>query len=124
MATYYSKDHEWITVNGSEGVMGITAYAAQQLGDVVYVDLPAAGKAVKQHEVLCAIESVKAASDIYSPLAGTVTAVNDQLTATPELVNQSAEKDAWIAKMSLSNPAEVSSLMDRAAYDKYVAGLK
>ena len=124
MATFYSKEHEWITVNGSEGVMGITAYAAQQLGDVVYVDLPAAGKAVKQHEVLCAIESVKAASDIYAPLAGTVAAVNDKLTAAPELVNQSAEADAWIAKLTLANPGEVSSLMDRAAYDAYVAGLK
>jgi len=91
MATYYSKDHEWITVNGAEGVMGITAYAAQQLGDVVYVDLPAAGKSVKQHEVLCAIESVKAASDIYAPLSGSVTAVNDKLATAPELVNQSAE---------------------------------
>ncbi|HNW91286.1 MAG TPA: glycine cleavage system protein GcvH [bacterium] len=124
MATYYSKDHEWITVNGAEGVMGITAYAAQQLGDVVYVDLPAAGKSVKQHEVLCAIESVKAASDIYAPLSGSVTAVNDKLATAPELVNQSAEQEAWIATLTLSNPAEVSALMDRAAYDTYVAGLK
>lgn len=124
MGTYYSKDHEWITVAGSEGTMGITAYAAQQLGDVVYVDLPAAGKSVKQHEVLCAIESVKAASDIFAPLAGTVTAVNDRLSAAPELVNQSAEQEAWIAKLTLANPAEVSSLMDRTAYDAYVAGLK
>lgn len=123
MATYYSKDHEWITVNGSEGVMGITAYAAQQLGDVVYVDLPEAGKAAKQHTVLCAIESVKAASDIFAPLSGTVTAVNDKLVASPELVNQSAEQDAWIAKLQLADPAEVSALMDRAAYDAYVAGL-
>ena len=124
MSTYYSQDHEWITVASTEGTMGITAYAAQQLGDVVYVDLPAAGKSVKQHEVLCAIESVKAASDIFAPLAGTVTAVNDRLSAAPELVNQSAEQEAWIAKLTLANPAEVSSLMDRAAYDAYVAGLK
>lgn len=124
MGTYYSKDHEWITVDGSEGVMGITAYAAQQLGDVVYVDLPEAGKEAKQHTVLCAIESVKAASDIYAPLSGTVSAVNDKLSSNPELVNQSAEQDAWIAKLQLSDPAEVSGLMDRAAYDAYVAGLK
>jgi glycine cleavage system H protein len=124
MTTYYSKDHEWITVNGSEGVMGITAYAAQQLGDVVYVDLPEAGKEAKQHTVLCAIESVKAASDIYAPLSGTVTAVNDKLSSNPELVNQSAEQDAWIARLQLADPAEVSALMDRVAYDAYVGGLK
>jgi glycine cleavage system H protein len=119
----YTKDHEWIDVSGASATIGITHYAQQQLGDVVFVDLPAAGKIVAAHGEAAVVESVKAASDVFSPVAGTISAVNDALSADPSLVNSAAETDGWFFKLELADTSELDSLMDRAAYDAFLAGL-
>jgi glycine cleavage system H protein len=124
MTTYYTKEHEWVKVKDGKGSVGITEYAAHQLGDVTFVELPAVGKSVKQFDAVAAIESVKAASDIYSPVSGTVTQVNELLNDRPELVNESAEDAAWIAMLDIADEAEFEKLMDRAAYEEYVRGLE
>jgi glycine cleavage system H protein len=121
--TYYTKEHEWVRIDGGVATVGITAYAAQHLGDVTFVELPAVGKTVKQFEVLCAIESVKAASDIYAPVSGTVLSVNEELNSRPELVNESPEDAAWMATLEPADLSETSKLMDRAQYDEYQKGL-
>lgn len=123
MTVKYTKDHEWVNVEGTSATVGITAYAADQLGDVVFVELPAIGKTVSQGGEMAVVESVKAASDVYAPVSGTVSAVNDALSDTPEAVNAGAEGDGWFAKLTLNNPAELDSLMDRAAYDAFLASL-
>jgi len=121
--TYYTREHEWVRIDGDVATVGITAYAAQHLGDVTFVELPAVGKTVKQFEVLCAIESVKAASDIYAPVSGTVLSVNEELNSRPELVNESPEDAAWMATLEPADLSETSKLMDRAQYDEYQKGL-
>jgi glycine cleavage system H protein len=121
--TFYTKEHEWVKIDGDIAAVGITAYAAQHLGDITFVELPAVGKTVKQFEALCAIESVKAASDIYAPLSGTVLSVNEELNARPELVNESPEDAAWMATMKPADVAETSKLMNREQYDEYQKGL-
>jgi glycine cleavage system H protein len=121
--TYYSKEHEWVRVEGNIATVGITEYAAHQLGDVTFVELPTTGKTVKQFQILCAIESVKAASDIYAPLSGKVVSVNEALENTPEIVNESAEEAAWMACLEMSDPPEVVNLMNREQYDDYLKGL-
>ena len=123
MSTRFTKDHEWIRVEGEEGVMGITAYAAEQLGDVVFVETPEAGKVVKQGEGLAVVESVKAASDVYAPVSGEVIEGNGELADAPETVNALPESGGWFAKIKLSNPAEVDALMDRDAYEAFLATL-
>jgi glycine cleavage system H protein len=123
MPRYFTQDHEWIDVDGTTGTVGITDYAQSQLGDITYVDLPAAGQAVKKGEAPCVVDSVKAASDVYSPVSGTVSAVNAALEGEPELVNTDAEESGWLFRVELSDPGELDGLMDRAAYDEYVAGL-
>ena len=123
MSRYFTKDHEWIDVSGEEGTVGITDYAQSQLGDITYVDLPPPGSAVKQGEAPCVVDSVKAASDVYSPVSGTVSAVNGELEGAPELVNSDAEGGGWLFRVKLSDPGELAALMDKAAYDAYVAGL-
>lgn len=123
MAIYYTKEHEWVKVEGNVATVGITDFAAHQLGDITFVELPKTGKSVKQFEVLCAIESVKAASDIYAPLSGKVMSVNEALETTPEIVNESAEEAAWMACLEMDDPAEVGKLMTRAQYDEYLKGL-
>ena len=123
MATYYTEDHEWISVEGDTGTVGITAYAAGQLGDVVYVELPDVGKALAKGDDFAVVESVKAASDVYAPVAGTVAAANDALADAPETVNEDAEGKGWFMKITLANPGEVEGLMDKAAYDKFCEGL-
>jgi len=122
--TYYSKEHEWVKVEGGIATMGITDYAAQQLGDVTYVELPRVGKSVKQFEALCSIESVKAASDIFAPVSGKVIEVNDALEETPEIVNESAEEKAWMARIEMADDGELAKLMGRSEYDDYVGGLE
>lgn len=119
----YSKDHEWVSVSGDEGTVGITDYAQSQLGDVVFVELPEAGRKVEQGKEAAVVESVKAASEIYAPVSGTVTAANEKLNETPALVNESAEKDGWFFKLKIADKTELAGLMDRAAYDAYVKGL-
>jgi glycine cleavage system H protein len=123
MSRYFTKDHEWIDVSGEEGTVGITDYAQSQLGDITYVELPAAGQAVKAGEAVSVVDSVKAASDAYSPVSGTVTAINTDLDSAPELVNSDAEGAGWLFRLNLADSGELGALMDRAAYDAYVAGL-
>ena len=115
----YTKDDEWIRVRGDEGEIGITDYAQDHLSDIVYVELPEVGREVKAHDSIGTIESVKAAADIYAPISGTVTAVNESLLDSPELVNQDPYGKAWMIHMKLSNPKELDGLMDAAAYQKY-----
>jgi len=120
---YYTKEHEWVKIDGSVATVGISDYAAHQLGDITFVELPKLGKTVKQFEVLCAIESVKAASDIYAPVSGSVLSVNETLNTRPEIVNESPEEAAWMATMKMTDPSEVAKLMSREQYDEYRKGL-
>ena len=123
MSRYFTKDHEWIEVEGEEGTVGITDYAQGQLGDITYVELPAQGQDVKQGDSVSVVDSVKAASDIYTPASGTVCAVNGELEGAPELVTSDADGAGWLFRLKLADPAELAALMDEAAYDAYVAGL-
>ena len=119
----YSMDHEYIRVEGGEGVVGISDYAQQQLGDVVFAETPPVGKALKKGDPAAVVESVKAASDVYAPLDGEVTAVNDALGSNPETVNQSPEADGWFAKVKIADKAAVDALMDRDAYEAFLRTL-
>jgi len=120
---YFTKEHEWIKVEGASGKVGISEHAAHELGDITFVELPKIGKSVKQFEVLAAIESVKAASDIFSPISGKVTAVNGDLDAAPEMVNESAEEKAWMAEIEISDAAELKNLMNQDQYNEYLKTL-
>ncbi len=122
MTTKYSKDHEWVIVDNGVATIGITNHAQEQLGDVVFVELPAIGKKVEQNGEAAVVESVKAASEVYAPVSGEGVDVNKELEGDPALVNRSAEGEAWFMKVKLSNPAELDGLMDKAAYDKFVEG--
>ena len=123
MSVKFSKDHEWVSVAGNIATIGITNHAQEQLGDVVFVELPAIGKKVSKGGDAAVVESVKAASEVYAPVTGEVVDVNKELESDPALVNRGAEGDGWFMKVKLSNPAELSELMDKAAYDKFVASL-
>jgi glycine cleavage system H protein len=123
-ATYFTKDHEWIRIEGLEGTVGITDYAQKQLGDIVYVELPETGKKLTQGAEAAVVESVKAASEVYSPVGGTVSAVNDQLTDAPALVNESAGDRGWFFRIDLADAGQLDGLMDQAAYDEYLNGLE
>jgi glycine cleavage system H protein len=118
----FSKDHEWVRVEGDIATIGITVHAQDQLGDVVFVEVPEVGRKVAAAEAVAVVESVKAASDVYSPVTGEVIEANADLAASPGLVNEDAEGKAWFFKVRLSNPAELDALMDRAGYDAFVAG--
>lgn len=124
MAKFFTKEHEWVEIDGTQATVGISKHAAHELGDITYVELPQMGKVVKQFETLAGIESVKAASDIYSPVSGKVLQVNDKLEDTPELVNESAEDAGWICKLELAGEGELGSLMDASAYDEFLKGLE
>lgn len=112
----YTKDHEWVLISGDVATVGITEFAQSELGDLVFVDLPKVGAAVKQHGTMCVVESTKAASDVYSPLTGTVASVNEALTADPGLINRTPYSEGWIAKISGISAAEVAGLMSAAEY--------
>ncbi len=116
----YTKEHEWIQVEGGTGTIGITDYAQNSLGDIVFVELPKPGATVTAGKPLGTVESVKAVSDIYSPVSGTVTEVNEELAKAPEKVNADAHS-AWMLKIKLSNPGEVSGLLSAADYEKFIA---
>jgi glycine cleavage system H protein len=116
----YSREHEWIEVEGSTGTIGITDYAQSSLGDIVYVDAPKVGDAVTANATFGSVESVKAVSDLFSPVTGTVTAVNEALKSAPDKINESAHT-TWIIKVELSNPGEVDALLDAAAYEAFVS---
>ncbi|MBC7667363.1 glycine cleavage system protein GcvH [Caulobacter sp. DWR2-3-1b2] len=119
----FTKDHEWVEVEGDVATVGISGYAAEQLGDVVFVETPEVGKVVKQGEGLAVVESVKAASDVYAPVSGEVVEANGQLSDAPETVNAVPEAGGWFAKIKLSNPSEVDALMDRVAYEAFLSTL-
>ena len=123
MSRLYTQDHEWIDVAGGEATVGITDYAQGQLGDVVFVDLPDAGRAVTKGGEAAVVESVKAASDVYAPVSGTVTEPNPALADDPSLVNSAPEAEGWFFKLTLSDASELDGLMDKAAYDAFVASL-
>lgn len=114
--TYYTTDHEYIRVEGDTGTVGITHYAQSQLGDVVYVELPAVGKTVAKGDEAAVVESVKAASEVYAPVSGEVIEVNGGLEATPAMVNEDPDGKGWFLKIRLSDPSELEGLMDEAAY--------
>lgn len=119
----FTKDHEWVEVDGDIATIGITAYAAEQLGDVVFVEVPEVGKAVKQGDGLAVVESVKAASDVYAPISGEVVEANTALSDAPETVNAIPETGGWFAKLKISDPSQVDALMDRHAYEQYLGTL-
>ncbi len=123
MTTKYTADHEWIRADGAHYVIGITDYAQQQLGEIVYVELPQIDAALGRGDEAAVVESVKAASEIKSPLSGTVTARNEQLTDTPELVNHHPETDGWFYKITATDPSQLADLMDATAYQKLVESL-
>jgi glycine cleavage system H protein len=117
----YSSDHEWVRVDGSHARIGITDYAQDALGDIVFVDLPSAGSVVEQGAQVGEVESTKSVSEIYTPLAGTVTAVNDALSTTPEQINRDPYGEGWIYELELASDADVSNLLDAAAYGELTA---
>src|ERR1700722_16347628 len=116
----YTKEHEWIDAKGDTGTIGITDYAQHELGDVVFVEMPAVGKKIEAGKSLGTVESVKAVSEIYAPVSGEITEVNTTLADSPELLNQDPQGKAWLIKVKITNPAELSGLMDAAAYQAYV----
>ena len=117
----FTKDHEWVVLEGDVATIGITAYAAEQLGDVVFVEVPEAGKVVKSGDNLAVVESVKAASDVYAPITGEVVEINDALVADPSLVNSDADNGAWFFKLKIADKSELDGLMDEAAYKAHTA---
>ena len=123
MTLYFTKDHEWISVDGDSAMVGITDYAQAQLGDVVFVEVPPAGTEVAKGKEAAVVESVKAASDVYAPVSGQVTEGNGALEADPALVNTSPEAEGWFFKLKLSDPAELEGLMDADAYKAFVESL-
>ena len=123
MSRYFTQDHEWVDVDGDVGTVGISEYAQSQLGDVVFVEVPEAGKQLTKGADAAVVESVKAASDVYSPVSGTVIEGNAALADDSSLVNSDAEAAGWFFKLTLSDPSELDSLMDEAAYATFVEGL-
>jgi glycine cleavage system H protein len=119
----FTKDHEWVELEGDIATIGITGYAAEQLGDVVFVEVPDAGKIVKAGDGLAVVESVKAASDVYAPISGEVVEGNAYLADSPETVNAAPEAAGWFAKLRIADKAEVDALMDRPAYEAYLQTL-
>jgi glycine cleavage system H protein len=123
MTRYYTEDHEWIEVDGDSATVGITDYAQSQLGDIVFAEVPATGATLKKGGDAAVVESVKAASDVYAPVSGTVTEGNDALEGDPALVNSDPEGEGWFFKLTLSDTSELDSLMDVTAYKAFVDGL-
>ena len=117
----YTKDHEWVRIEGDEATVGITAYAADQLGDIVFVELPESGRSLTQFAAFGVVESVKAVSDLFAPLTGDVTTTNDALTGSPELVNSDPYGEGWMLRLRLTAPGELDELLDASAYDALIA---
>ncbi len=116
----YTKDHEWVLLEGNTATVGITDFAQGELGDIVYVDIPTVGKTLAAEEVFGTVEAVKTVSDLFLPVAGTITEVNAELEAAPDAVNTDPYGEGWMVKMTVTNPADVNTLMDAAAYKKLV----
>ena len=123
MTLYFTSEHEWISVEGDAAMVGITDYAQSQLGDIVFVEVPPAGTVVEKGKEAAVVESVKAASDVYAPVSGTVTESNGALEGDPALVNSAPEGEGWFFKLTLSDPSELEGLMDADAYKAFVNGL-
>jgi glycine cleavage system H protein len=121
--TRFTDQHEWVRVEGEEGTVGITRHATEQLGDIVFVELPEIGKTLAKGKEAAVVESVKAASEVYAPVGGTVTAVNTAIGDEPAKVNADPEGEGWFFKLKLTNASELSALMTQAKYDEYVKGL-
>ncbi|MGB9765050.1 MAG: glycine cleavage system protein GcvH [Candidatus Saccharicenans sp.] len=121
---FYTKDHEWIKVEGEEAVIGITDFAQKQLGDIIYVDLPAVGKSLEAHQAVSSVESVKSVSDVYCPISGEVTAVNSELAQNPDLLNKDPYGQGWIVRIKIKDKSELNKLMKASDYEKYVEGLE
>jgi len=117
----YTKEHEWIRVEGDEALVGITGYAADQLGDIVFVELPDVGRTLDQHGTFGVVESVKAVSDLYAPVGGEVVATNDALAGKPELVNDDPYGDGWMLRVKLADASQAEGLLDAAAYEQLIA---
>jgi glycine cleavage system H protein len=118
----YTKDHEWVKVEGSSATIGITDYAQHELGDVVFAELPKVGARLKSGESFGTVESVKAVSDVFAPVSGEITEINSALVDSPETINRDPHGSAWLVKMRLTDPQEVSGLMDASSYETYIAG--
>jgi glycine cleavage system H protein len=118
---HYTKDHEWVRVADDIATVGITAFAAEQLGDIVFVELPDAGRTLEQHATFGVVESVKAVSDLFAPVGGEVTEANAELAARPELVNEDPYQAGWMIKVRIADPGQVAGLLDATAYDELVA---
>ncbi len=116
----YTKDHEWIEAQGSTGTIGVTAYAVEQLGDIVHIDLPDAGKTYKAGDSFGTIESTKTVSDLYMPVAGKITAVNASLKGAPESLQGDTYKNGWLVKIEMTNPADAAKLLDASAYEAFI----
>ena len=123
MTLYFTREHEWLSVEGGVATVGVTDYAQAQLGDVVFVELPEAGRTVAKGKEAAVVESVKAASDVYSPVSGTVTEANAALEGDPALVNSAPQGEGWFFRLTLSDPSELDGLMDEAAYTAWAATL-
>ncbi|MEE9434842.1 MAG: glycine cleavage system protein GcvH [Sphingorhabdus sp.] len=123
MSRYFTEEHEWIDVDGESATVGITDYAQEQLGDIVFVEVPAAGAEISKGGDAAIIESVKAASDIYAPVSGTITEGNSALEDDPALINSDPESDGWFFRMTLSDESELETLMNETAYKAFVDGL-
>jgi len=119
-APRFTKDHEWVRLDGDLAIVGITDYAQSQLGDVVYVELPEIGRRVEQDKEAAVVESVKAASEVYAPVSGEVTEINEMLNADPAKVNADPMGEGWFLKLRIDNPAELEALMDQAAYQRFI----
>lgn len=121
---YYSKDHEWVKAEGDTATIGITDFAQKQLGDVVYVELPAIGTQLDVHQTIGVVESVKAVSDVYSPISGEVITVNEELNNSPEMVNQDPHAKGWIIRIKVKDKADIEKLMNSVEYEKYLEGIQ
>ena len=123
MTTYFTKDHEWVRVEGNQATVGISSHAQEQLGDIVFAEAPDAGRSLRKGEEAAVVESVKAASDVYSPISGTVIEGNPALADDPAIINNDPEGAGWFFKLEVTNPSELDGLMDEAAYRDFVASL-
>ena len=117
----YTKEHEWIKLNGNEALIGITDFAQQELGDIVYVEIETLGQLLKEGEIFGTVEAVKTVSDLYLPVNGTITEINPKLNANPELVNTDPYGEGWMVKIKVSNPSDINSLMDKSSYESMVS---
>jgi glycine cleavage system H protein len=117
----YTKDHEWIKINGSEATIGITDFAQQELGDIVYVEIETLGQQLNEGTVFGTVEAVKTVSDLYLPVNGTITEINPKLNSNPELVNSDPYGEGWMVKIKITNPSDINALMDKSAYESLVS---